>query len=30
VKYHVNKILVKLDVGSKHQAAAKAKALGLI
>lgn len=30
VKYHVNKILVKLEVGSKHQAAAKAKALGLI
>lgn len=30
VKYHVNKILVKLAVGSKHQAAAKAKALGLI
>lgn len=30
VKYHVNKILVKLAVGSKHQAAAKAKTLGLI
>ncbi|MDQ2950116.1 MAG: autoinducer binding domain-containing protein [Acidobacteriota bacterium] len=30
VKYHVKKILVKLDSGSKHQAAAKAKALGLI
>jgi len=30
VKYHVNKILVKLAVGSKLQAAAKAKALGLI
>ena len=30
VKYHVKKILVKLAVSSKHQAAAKAKALGLI
>jgi DNA-binding CsgD family transcriptional regulator len=30
VKYHVNKILVKLAVGSKHQAAAKARSLGLI
>lgn len=30
VKYHVNKILVKMAVGSKHQAAAKARALGLI
>ena len=30
VKYHVGKILVKLDVGSKHQAAAKARSLGLI
>jgi DNA-binding CsgD family transcriptional regulator len=30
VKYHVKRILVKLEVGSKHQAAAKAKALGLI
>lgn len=30
VKYHVKKILVKLGSGSKHQAAAKAKALGLI
>lgn len=30
VKYHVGKILVKLEVGSKHQAAAKAQALGLI
>jgi DNA-binding CsgD family transcriptional regulator len=30
VKYHVNKTLIKLGVASKHQAAAKAKALGLI
>ena len=30
VKYHIGKILVKLDVGSKHQAAAKARGLGLI
>jgi DNA-binding CsgD family transcriptional regulator len=30
VKYHVKRILLKLAVGSKHQAAAKAKALGLI
>jgi DNA-binding CsgD family transcriptional regulator len=30
VKYHVKRILVKLEAGSKHQAAAKAKALGLI
>jgi DNA-binding CsgD family transcriptional regulator len=30
VKYHVKRILVKLAVGSKHQAAAKAKFLGLI
>ena len=30
VKYHINKILLKLEVGSKHQAAAKARALGLI
>ncbi len=30
VKYHVNKILVKLDVATKHQAAAKAKAHGII
>jgi len=30
VKYHVKRILIKLAVGSKHQAAAKAKALGLI
>ena len=30
VKYHVKRILVKLEVGSKHQAAAKAKSLGLI
>jgi DNA-binding CsgD family transcriptional regulator len=30
VKYHVNKILVKMAVGSKHQAAAKARSLGLI
>ncbi len=30
VKYHIKRILVKLEVGSKHQAAAKAKSLGLI
>jgi DNA-binding CsgD family transcriptional regulator len=30
VKYHVKRIMVKLEVGSKHQAAAKAKSLGLI
>jgi len=30
VKYHIKRILTKLSVGSKHQAAAKAKALGLI
>ena len=30
VKYHVKRILVKLEVGSKHQAAAKAKSLRLI
>lgn len=30
VKYHIKKILVKLGVASKHQASAKAKALGLI
>jgi DNA-binding CsgD family transcriptional regulator len=30
VKYHVKRILAKLGVGSKYQAAAKAKALGLI
>jgi DNA-binding CsgD family transcriptional regulator len=30
VKYHIKRILMKLAVGSKHQAAAKAKALGLI
>lgn len=30
VKYHIGKILIKLDVGTKHQAAARAKALGLI
>jgi DNA-binding CsgD family transcriptional regulator len=30
VKYHVKRILVKLEVGSKHQAAAKARSLGLI
>ena len=30
VKYHIKRILVKLGVGSKHQAAAKAKFLGLI
>jgi DNA-binding CsgD family transcriptional regulator len=30
VKYHVKRILVKLEVSSKHLAAAKAKALGLI
>ncbi|MEO6363061.1 MAG: autoinducer binding domain-containing protein [Caldimonas sp.] len=30
VKYHVKRILNKLDVGSKHQAAAKARLLGLI
>jgi DNA-binding CsgD family transcriptional regulator len=30
VKYHIKRILAKLGVGSKHQAAAKAKFLGLI
>jgi DNA-binding CsgD family transcriptional regulator len=30
VKYHIKRTLVKLGVGSKHQAAAKAKFLGLI
>ena len=30
VKYHIKRILVKLGVGSKHQAAAKARFLGLI
>jgi DNA-binding CsgD family transcriptional regulator len=30
VKYHIKRILMKLGVGSKHQAAAKAKALGLL
>jgi len=30
VKYHIKRILLKLAVGSKHQAAAKAKSLGLI
>jgi DNA-binding CsgD family transcriptional regulator len=30
VKYHIKRILMKLAVGSKHQAAARAKALGLI
>lgn len=30
VKYHIKRILMKLSVGSKHQAAARAKALGLI
>jgi DNA-binding CsgD family transcriptional regulator len=30
VKYHVKRILLKLGVGSKHQAAAKAKSLGLL
>jgi DNA-binding CsgD family transcriptional regulator len=30
VKYHIKRILTKLAVGSKHQAAAKAKALGLL
>jgi DNA-binding CsgD family transcriptional regulator len=30
VKYHIKRILMKLAVGSKHQAAAKAKNLGLI
>jgi DNA-binding CsgD family transcriptional regulator len=30
VKYHIKRILVKLSVGSKHQAAAKAKSLGLL
>jgi DNA-binding CsgD family transcriptional regulator len=30
VKYHIKRILIKLAVGSKHQAAAKAKTLGLI
>ncbi|HEX4234775.1 MAG TPA: LuxR C-terminal-related transcriptional regulator [Caldimonas sp.] len=30
VKYHIKRILMKLAVGSKHQAAAKAKSLGLI
>jgi DNA-binding CsgD family transcriptional regulator len=30
VKYHIKRILMKLGVGSKHQAAAKAKGLGLI
>jgi DNA-binding CsgD family transcriptional regulator len=30
VKYHIKRILLKLAVGSKHQAAAKAKSLGII
>jgi DNA-binding CsgD family transcriptional regulator len=30
VKYHIKRILMKLGVGSKHQAAAKAKSLGLL
>jgi len=30
VKYHIKRVLIKLGVGSKHQAAAKAKSLGLI
>ena len=30
VKYHIKRILAKLGVGSKHQAAAKARFLGLI
>ena len=30
VKYHIKRILMKLAVGSKHQAAAKAKTLGLL
>ena len=30
VKYHIKRILMKLAVGSKHQAVAKAKAFGLI
>ena len=30
VRYHIKRILVKLDVASKHQAALKARALGLI
>lgn len=30
VKYHIKRILMKLAVGSKHQAAARAKSLGLI
>jgi DNA-binding CsgD family transcriptional regulator len=30
VKYHVKQLLVKLSVGSKHQAAARARSLGLI
>lgn len=30
VKYHIKRILAKLGVGSKHQAAGKAKALGLL
>jgi DNA-binding CsgD family transcriptional regulator len=30
VKYHIKRILTKLAVGSKHQAAAKARAFGLI
>ena len=30
VKYHIKRILVKLGVGSKHQAAAKARFLGLL
>ncbi|MEO8835369.1 MAG: LuxR C-terminal-related transcriptional regulator [Caldimonas sp.] len=30
VKYHIKRILVKLEVASKHQAAAKARTLGLI
>jgi len=30
VKYHIKRILTKLAVGSKHQAAAKAKTLGLL
>jgi DNA-binding CsgD family transcriptional regulator len=30
VKYHVKRILMKLEVSSRHQAAAKAKSFGLI
>lgn len=30
VKYHIKRILIKLEVGSKHQAVAKAKSLALI